>query len=89
MYAKIDRKNAEAYKKGKKFYRCVCCQMITELSDSISYQGYNLICDKCRNTMMQVLNTDNLVAVIQKVGERNKHINNIVDTIYDKSKGVR
>lgn len=50
-------------------YICSMCGEITTLHDSISYAGYNLVCNKCRYKIKRVLGIDNEIQLIQGVGK--------------------
>lgn len=50
-------------------YICSMCGGITTLHDSISYAGYNLVCNKCRYKIKRVLGIDNEIQLIQDVGK--------------------
>lgn len=50
-------------------YICSMCGEITTLHDSISYAGYNLVCNKCRYKIKRVFGIDNEIQLIQDVGK--------------------
>ena len=69
-----DRINVPAFKiegdKGR--YICSCCGKLTTLADSVSSQGYNLVCNRCRYIMKRVLGIEDEIIKIQAVGNANR-----------------
>lgn len=75
----IDKLNSTKFKNGHTDdYICVMCECKVSLDDSMSSQGYNLVCNRCYYRMLKVLNTPYLMDEIQKAGRHriNKEINN-------------
>ena len=71
----IDKVNAEKFKNSDDyFYVCVMCERSVLLDDSMSHQGYNLVCNRCYYRMLDVLNTPYLMDEIHKAGMYRKSI---------------
>lgn len=55
-------------------YICSNCGQITTLSDSISCQGYHLICNRCDYKLRRLLGVDNIITLIHDSGESTQAI---------------
>ena len=65
----IDKLNSYKFKDGDTDdYICVMCECKVSLDDSMSHQGYNLVCNRCYYRMLDVLNTPYLMDEIHKAG---------------------
>ena len=53
-------------------YICSCCGKMTTLADSVSSQGYNLVCNRCRYMLKRVLGIEDEIIKIQAVGNANR-----------------
>lgn len=49
-------------------YICSCCGKMTTLSDSVSSQGYNLVCTGCRYMLKRILGITDEIIQIQEIG---------------------
>ena len=64
-----DRINVPKFKEGKENgYLCSMCGQYTTLSDSVSHQGWNLVCNRCEYKMRAILGKSHLLNEIQTVG---------------------
>lgn len=97
-----DNHNVTQYKKGKGSpYICSICGQYVGLSDSISNQGYNLVCMQCILKMEHLTDSFDIGSMIQKAGQRkafenndtvesegdNKKICNTAPRVYDDTSG--
>lgn len=75
-----DKINVPLYKDGsEKHYLCSMCGQYTTLSDSVSHQGYNMICSLCLYKISRIFrkSVGELILLIQDEGEsRKKEENN-------------
>lgn len=68
-----DRNNVPLFEKGEKSkYLCSMCGQYTTLDDSISHQGYNLICCKCEWKMRSILGLESNSLVLDSVHKKGK-----------------
>ena len=66
-----DKINVPNFIEGKQNgYLCSLCGQYTTLSDSVSHQGWNLVCNRCEYRMRAILcpNHASLLLKIQEVG---------------------
>lgn len=64
-----DRNNVPKFlKHDENAYLCSICGQYTSLHDSVSCQGYNLICSKCEFKLRHLLDNDEILLDIQKAG---------------------
>ena len=67
--SEIDAINSEKFKKGDNdLYTCVVCEIPVSLDDSMSCQGYNLVCNRCYYRLLKVLGSNYLMDDIHKAG---------------------
>ena len=74
MRAVYDKINSVTFKEegDNGTYICSCCGKMTTLSDSVSSQGYNLVCNRCRYMLKRVLGIEDEIIKIQAVGNANR-----------------
>ena len=71
MMNNYDKINVPNFKAGKpNGYLCSMCGQYTTLNDSVSHQGWNLVCMGCESKMRLVLcpKKSSLISMIHKVG---------------------
>ena len=69
-YDRLNVPRYEAYKENG--YLCSMCGQYTSLSDSISHQGWNLVCNRCEFKMRAILQPNpitSFIVDIQRVGK--------------------
>ena len=65
----IDKLNSDKFKNNHTDdYICVMCECKVSLDDSMSHQGYNLVCNRCYYRLLEVLNLHYLIDDIHKAG---------------------
>lgn len=70
-----DRNNVPRFRAGEHDkYLCNMCGQYTTLADSVSYQGFNLVCNHCFYKMMGILGDNTILEDIQDVGKEKKQL---------------
>lgn len=70
-----DKNNVPRYRAGEhNKYLCSMCGQYTTLSDSVSSQGFNLVCNHCFYKMRSLLRSNTLLAEIQAVGREKERL---------------
>lgn len=65
-----DRINVPRFKAGKQNgYLCSMCGQYTTLNESCSHKGYNLVCTRCCWKMSSILDTRNILELLQIKGK--------------------
>lgn len=68
-----DRINVPRFEKGAmNGYLCSMCGQYTSLSDSVSHEGYNLVCNRCEWKMRAITGEIDMISKIHKVGNEAK-----------------
>lgn len=64
-----DIKNRKKYLKGDfDHFICTMCGFETDISNSVSHQGYNLICNDCKSKIERVIG-EPIICKVHNVGK--------------------
>ena len=56
LHQKTNEYNREQYRQGHKIdYICTICNSSVDLDEAVSYKGFRLVCDDCRNKIQAYL----------------------------------
>ena len=70
-----DKNNVPRFRAGEhNKYLCSMCGQYTTLSNSVSHQGFNLVCNHCFYKMMAILGDTTILEDIQDVGKEKKSL---------------
>ena len=68
-----DKNNVLRFRAGEhNKYLCNMCGQHTTLYDSVSHQGFNLVCNHCFYKMMHILGDTTILEDIHEVGKEKK-----------------
>lgn len=68
-----DKINVPKFEEGKEAgYLCSMCGQYTTKHESVSYMGWNLVCERCKWKMKAVLGNRDILAAIHEVGRANR-----------------
>lgn len=70
-----DRNNVPRFRAGEhNKYLCNMCGQYTTLDDSVSHQGFNLVCNHCYYKMVSILGDTTLLEDIHEVGKEKEQL---------------
>ena len=68
---RYDMVNVKQFEDGKQNgYLCSMCGQYSTFKDSVSHQGYNLVCMKCVYKMSSILNDTSIGEIIELVHQK-------------------
>lgn len=70
-----DRINVPRFNDGKEAgYLCSMCGQYATMSESVSYKGWNLVCNQCFWKFKAILGNRDILKAIQEVGQVKKKL---------------
>lgn len=87
---RYDMVNIKQYKEGKQNgYLCSMCGQYSTLDESVSHQGYNLVCMRCVYKMGHILNDVSIGRIIELIHKKGLSTNIKEESNAEKKTGCK